>query len=77
MRAEPTQAKTNQTLLRLGDMVNEVDDKYFSKYLSFDTQMTYQDTLAAATTTIEKIVDGGVKAAGSGELVRRSRVFTL
>lgn len=67
VRAGPTQARTNKTLLRIGEMVNEVDDKYFSKYLSAGTTLDYKDTLAAAASTIEEVVTKGVEAVGAGE----------
>ncbi|CAM9382655.1 unnamed protein product [Pylaiella littoralis] len=42
---------TDQALTRLGNLVEDIEEKYFSKYLSVGAKPAYRDTLAAAAST--------------------------
>eukprot|EP00752_Nemacystus_decipiens_P004359 g3983.t1 len=50
---------TTQTLSRVGSFLGDIDDKYFSKYLSAGSTPGYQDTLAAATSSATSEKGGG------------------
>eukprot|EP00903_Cladosiphon_okamuranus_P006847 g6669.t1 len=56
-------ANTTQTLTRLGSILEDFDEKYFSKYLSAGAKPSYQDTLAAATSS--KTAKQGVGGKGA------------
>lgn len=70
-------ANTNATLSRLGSILEDFDEKYFSKYLSAGTTPSFQDTLAAASSskTLERKggVKGTVASASKGERERERR----
>ncbi|CAN0407124.1 unnamed protein product, partial [Ectocarpus sp. 8 AP-2014] len=57
------QANTNESLLKLGTLVEKIDERYFSKYVTAGANLSYKDTLAAAATTT---TTSGATGTGTG-----------
>ncbi|CBN77325.2 hypothetical protein (Partial), partial [Ectocarpus siliculosus] len=69
-------ANTNESLLKLGTLVEKIDERYFSKYVTAGANPSYKDTLAAAATTTTSGATGtgtGVAASKGGKLDKMTK----
>ncbi|CAB1119095.1 unnamed protein product [Ectocarpus sp. CCAP 1310/34] len=60
-------ANTNESLLKLGTLVENIDERYFSKYVAVGATPAYKDTLAAAATTTSGATGTGVSMSKGGK----------
>ncbi|CAM9814004.1 unnamed protein product [Ectocarpus sp. 4 AP-2014] len=66
-------ANTNESLLKLGTLVEKIDERYFSKYVTAGATPAYEDTLAAAATTTSGATGTGVATSKGGELDKMTK----